>query len=131
MSSYQSGRPFHNWLRQIAVNKCRDRARRAAVRHSVSGRWEARNQETPDSAPGPVKILENYQMVHQVLKDVWRLTPELKEPLALTAIHGLSHAQAGRILGVSSKAIETRVYRARARLEEFSSIAMDRRRHIN
>ena len=40
------------------------------------------------------------------------------EPLLLCAIDGLSHADAALALGISPKAVETRLYRARARLAE-------------
>jgi RNA polymerase sigma factor CnrH len=36
--------------------------------------------------------------------------------LLLTALEGLSQEEAGKLLGVSAKAIETKVYRARVRL---------------
>jgi RNA polymerase sigma-70 factor (ECF subfamily) len=51
---------------------------------------------------------------------IWRgrLSAALKEPLLLTAFEGYSQAQAGEILGVSAKTIETRVYRARKLLAE-------------
>ena len=42
-----------------------------------------------------------------------QLPPGLRAPLVLTAFDGLSQREAGDILGVSSKTVETRVYRAR------------------
>ena len=42
----------------------------------------------------------------------------MREVLLLRAVDGLSQAEAADILGVSGKAIETRLYRARAKLEE-------------
>lgn len=45
-----------------------------------------------------------------------KLPRALKEPLLLTAVEGLSRAQAGRELGISAKAVETRVRRARLAL---------------
>ena len=41
-----------------------------------------------------------------------------KEPLLLTAFEGLSQQEAGEVLGVSAKTIETRVHRARRILAE-------------
>src|SRR5215813_2702816 len=35
LSRYDPGRPFEAWLRRIALNKCRDRARRNAVRRAA------------------------------------------------------------------------------------------------
>ena len=44
------------------------------------------------------------------------LPMNLKEVLVLRTIEGLSQAETAEVLGVSQKAIETRLYRARARL---------------
>lgn len=41
-----------------------------------------------------------------------------RRPLLLTAFEGLSQQEAGEILGVSAKAVETRIYRARRLLAE-------------
>jgi DNA-directed RNA polymerase specialized sigma24 family protein len=38
------------------------------------------------------------------------------EPLLLTTLEGLSQEEAGKLLGISAKAIETKIYRARLRL---------------
>ena len=46
------------------------------------------------------------------------LPPQLKEPLLLTMFEGLSHQDAGKALGISTKAVETRIYRARKLLAE-------------
>jgi RNA polymerase sigma-70 factor (ECF subfamily) len=46
------------------------------------------------------------------------LPASLKEPLILHTVEGLSQAETAQVLGISEKAVETRVYRARARLEE-------------
>ena len=47
-----------------------------------------------------------------------KLPRALKEPLMLTALEGMSHAEAGAILGLNAKAVEMRVYRARKQLAE-------------
>ena len=56
------------------------------------------------------------------MTDLWRLIaalpPALKEPLFSCAVDGLSQAEAALALGISPKAVETRLYRARARLAE-------------
>jgi RNA polymerase sigma-70 factor (ECF subfamily) len=44
---------------------------------------------------------------------VSRLPSTLKEALILTAFEGYSQQEAGKMLGVSVKTIESRVYRAR------------------
>jgi len=41
------------------------------------------------------------------------LPPELKSPLILNALDGCSYARTGELLGISGKAVEMKVYRAR------------------
>ncbi|RYD90174.1 MAG: RNA polymerase subunit sigma-24, partial [Sphingomonadales bacterium] len=42
----------------------------------------------------------------------------LREPLILRTIEGLSQAETAEVLGISQKAVETRLYRARMKLQE-------------
>jgi RNA polymerase sigma-70 factor (ECF subfamily) len=44
------------------------------------------------------------------------LPRQLKEPLVLTMLEDMSHKEAGELLGINAKAVETRVYRAKRRL---------------
>jgi len=46
------------------------------------------------------------------------LPETLKEPLILRTIEGHSEAETAQILGISQKAVETRLYRTRMRLAE-------------
>jgi RNA polymerase sigma-70 factor (ECF subfamily) len=50
---------------------------------------------------------------------ITKLPRALKEPLILTALEGLSHKEAAELLGISAKAVEVRVYRAKRRLSEW------------
>ena len=50
------------------------------------------------------------------------LPAQLKEPLLLTAFEGMSQAATGKALGISAKAIETRLYRARKLLAEMLKV---------
>jgi len=118
LAQYQRDRPFMAWIRIIALNKCRDRARRAAVRAAISKSWDAHEmQDIADSSPGPAELLETEQALSRLQDGLTKLTGSLREPLLLTALEGMSHLQAGDKLGISAKAVETRVYRARIRLE--------------
>jgi len=119
LSRYDTERPFRAWLRRIALNKCRDRARRLAVRKAalslfgVSGLWQG-DRTLPVAESGPAR-----SSALQRLESAIALLPaQLKEPLILTALEGLSHKEAGDILEITPKAVETRVYRAKKRLSE-------------
>lgn len=53
-----------------------------------------------------------------VVRAISDLPAQLKEPLILCALDGLSQAEAALTLGISEKAVETRIRRARLRLLE-------------
>jgi RNA polymerase sigma factor (sigma-70 family) len=46
------------------------------------------------------------------------LPQALKEPLLLTAFDDMPQAEAGALLGITAKAVETRVYRAKQALRD-------------
>ena len=117
LSRYEQDRPFEFWLRRIALNKCRDRNRRETVRRLIGARSAGEDSdEIQDPAPGPSAVTEGDQELRLLESHIAKLPRSLMEPLLLTALEGLSQEQAGKLLGISAKAIETKVYRARMRL---------------
>ena len=115
MSRFDPERPLEAWLRRIALNKCRDRARRSAVRRaalSVLG-WLGAQSE---SSPTPHDAAAADQVLKRLDAAIGKLPQSLKEPLLLTVFEGKSHKEAGDVLGINAKAVETRVYRAKKQL---------------
>ena len=118
---YDPTRPFGAWLRVIAINKARDRGRRALVRRLLFGSRsleESEAMDAADPAASPDQALIVRQRTHALDRAIAALPPQLKAPLLLTAFDGFSQQEAGDILGVSAKTIETRIYRARKLLAE-------------
>lgn len=118
---FDSRRPFGVWLRAIALNKCRDRARRRFLRRIVLGQADPEGfeaQSRPDPAADAEASLIAQERIAQLDRAVAALPAGLKEPLLLTAFEGLSQQAAGEVLGLTAKAVEIRVYRARRRLAE-------------
>ena len=125
---YDPERPFGTWLRTIAINKARDRGRRIAVRRMLFGEPLQRQAAEPrwrDPAPLSDAALIERERLATLDRAIAQLPRNLKEPLLLTAIEGLSHKEAADVLGLSAKSIETRVYRARKRLAEQLSLEAD------
>jgi len=119
LSRYETDRPFAFWLRRIALNKCRDRSRREIVRRLIGGGGGGDDGDAADvidPAPDPSMLAESGQELRRLEAQINKLPRSLKEPLLLTALEGLSQQQAGELLGVSAKAIEARIYRARKAL---------------
>jgi RNA polymerase sigma-70 factor (ECF subfamily) len=114
LSRFDRDKPFPVWLRRIALNKCRDWSRRRKVRAFF---YEARPLDTPASqaAAGESSGDASVDAAHlvQLERAIAALPASLKEPLLLTAIDGMSHRDAAAVLGLTPKAVEVRVYRAK------------------
>jgi RNA polymerase sigma-70 factor (ECF subfamily) len=113
---YDPDRPFLAWLRTIAINKARDRGRRTAFRRLLLGGdvlEDSGAMAEPDPATPADEALAEQQDIGRLNRAIASLPAALKEAILLTAFEGLSQQQAGEILGVSAKTVETRVYRAR------------------
>jgi RNA polymerase sigma factor (sigma-70 family) len=113
---YDPDRSFGAWLRTIAINKARDRGRRLAFRRLLFGTHgleQTAALDVEDPATAADQVVMDDQLAAQVDREIQRLPSALKEAFLLTGFEGCSHQEAGRILGVSAKTIETRAYRAR------------------
>lgn len=117
LDRYDQGRPFRAWLSRIAINKCRDWARRRAVRQLFHMSASAVDAATvADPAPGIDEAAGDREELERLWRALSELPRSLKEPLILRTIEGLSQAEVATVLRISEKAVETRVYRARRKL---------------
>lgn len=118
---YDPERPFGAWLRRIAINKARDRGRRMLVRRVLLGSKDFEDPEAlsiADPTEGAeAKVLDD-ERARRLDAAVSDLPASLKEALLLTVFEGYTQQEAARILGVSPKTVEMRVYRARKLLAE-------------
>lgn len=116
LGRYDASRPFGAWLRTIAINKARDRGRRIAMRRLIFGSQSFEDSEAlvrPDMAASADDAMVEQERLAELDRAISRLPAALRAPLILTAIEGRSQQEAGEILGITAKSVETRVYRAR------------------
>lgn len=114
---FDGERPFRAWILRITLNKCRDHSRRRKVRHFLTfARPIEDAADVADPALDPEAVLHSARAVSHIRGEVQALPARLREPLILCAIEGMSQDEAAELLGVSRKAIETRIYRARQKL---------------
>lgn len=103
---------FTTWLYRIVVNLAIDLRRRSRPER-LADRFEA-----ADPAPGAEERLQ----LHERDAALWRAREALparqRAALVLVYDEGLSGAQAARVLGVSTKAVERLLARARSYLRE-------------
>lgn len=118
LSRFDPQQPFAPWLRAIALNKCRDYGRRASVRIRMLTLF-ARDPTSPgragplDSEQGSAEVSGRRQRLDQAIS---RLPSKYKEPLLLTLVSGLSQREAAEELGLTEKAVEMRIRRAKRHL---------------
>jgi RNA polymerase sigma-70 factor (ECF subfamily) len=125
-AKFDPAQKFNTWLYAIAGNLVRDRYRWRTRHPHIS--MDAEPHETAegrsmkenllDSTPAPSESLEKEERSQAVKSAIGALPPELREPLILSVYEGLSQIEIGQILGCSTKAVETRIYRARNQLRE-------------
>jgi RNA polymerase sigma factor CnrH len=114
---YDGARPFPAWVRQIALNKCRDWSRRGVLRgivRYVSGDLDLFAADARRS--NPEALLGDSESLVRLDQAIAALPVSLREPLILTVFEGLSTREAAVQLHATEKAIETRLRRARQRL---------------
>lgn len=119
LARFDTSRSFRTWILRIAVNKCHDWARRRKVRRFFAfARPIEAALDIADDAASPEDALSHREEIARLRRALASLPPPLKEPLILFAIEGLSQAETAEVLGLTQKAVELRVARARRRLAE-------------
>jgi len=118
---FRADRRFSTWMFQIALNLARSR-----------GRWLRRHPtDSLDDRPGaaddalrgstdasPADDALTAELAAAVKAAVASLPPDLREAVILSEYEDKSHAEIALIARTTSKAIETRLYRARQHLRQ-------------
>ncbi|MBX3431223.1 MAG: RNA polymerase sigma factor [Hyphomonadaceae bacterium] len=115
LARYDRQRSFGIWLKRIAINKCRDWRRRRAVREFF---YKAKDIDRPglDIAQPIVSANEREDELAWLDNAIAALPANLKEPLLLSLTENMSHRDIAEALGITAKAVEVRIYRAKRAL---------------
>lgn len=117
LERYDGDRPFRIWISRIAINKCRDWARRRAVRSFFTRALPLENAyDVAIEAPAPDIEAAHREELARVRRAMSGLPHNLREVLVLRGVEELSQSEAAELLDVSEKTVETRLYRARVKL---------------
>lgn len=116
-SRYKPAGSFRSFLFSIAANLARN-FRRWRARHPTVAMDDVQSlaSEPADRGPTPAKSLERMEIVRAVQHAVQALPRELREAMILFTYHDLGYQEIAVIAGCSSKAVETRIHRARKML---------------
>ena len=111
------------WLERIAVNKCRSRLRRKAVR----ARWFAWLHAVSHQEPQvvPEDSLAKEERVSRVRRAIQSLDSRYREVTVLHYLEQMSVDEIAQVVGQRRNAVEVRLHRARAQLEKLLTDLME------
>ena len=119
---FATQRKFSPWLFSIAANLAKNRLRWRKVRRLVSldappAERDGRPREAADdNAATSAEVAETDERARAIRQAIAALPFDLRTVVVLFEYEGQSHAEIGLALGCSAKAVEARLYRARAAL---------------
>lgn len=116
LARFDADKSFVTWMFFIARNKAKDHHRRRAVLNWVG--FEDRAEIMPSDDPDPETTVGDKADLARADALIRALPEGLRTPLLLSVVEGLSLAEIGAAMGISEKAAEVRVYRARKKLKD-------------
>jgi RNA polymerase sigma factor CnrH len=119
LARYDGDRPFRAWITRIAFNKAHDWARRRSVRRffTFARPMDCAANVAEDGATAEDALADRREL-ERVMSAIAALPANLKDTLLLRTVEGLSQAETAELLGISEKAVESRLRRARIKLAD-------------
>jgi RNA polymerase sigma-70 factor (ECF subfamily) len=115
LAQFRAEARFTTWLYRVVVNAAHDRRRRQASRARAAdgwGDWEMARQDEISQARAAQDWL---------VQAMARLSPELRDTVALVLGEDLTQAEAGAVLGVSEGTVAWRMSEVRRRLRAMAA----------
>lgn len=126
---------FRAWLFRITANLCTDHLRKLSRTPTALTKAEHPSDERggqqalaelPAEVPNPGEQAARASDLLQLRQAISRLPPALREPLVLFTLEERSQQECAELLGISAKAVEMKVRRARAELQQMLAAILDR-----
>ncbi len=118
---------FDGWLKQIALNHCRNRWKYLKRRHyfnmdSIDDPIETEDGEMTkpfaDPSDPPDTVYEKRRIQEWVQEGLLQLKEDQRELVVLRDLQGLSYEEIGRFLNLAEGTVKSRLHRARMELKE-------------
>jgi RNA polymerase sigma factor (sigma-70 family) len=120
-ASYRPGAAFKPWLLTIAGNLGRNRLRwrfrrREESIEALDAQQAGGFHHADPGARSAADLADEASLAHSIRTAVAALPDNLREAVVCVDLEGLSYQEAAQVMGCSTKAVETRLYRARHHL---------------
>ena len=115
LAAWRGEARFTTWLYRVTVNAAHDRRRRQAVRSQAVqgwGDWELARQD---------EMATEAEALDWLTQAMARLSPELRDTVALVLGEDLTQAQAGEVLGLSEGTVAWRMSDVKKRLRAMAA----------
>ncbi len=107
---------FTSWLMAVARNQAIDNYRRRRQEHLRRLDDPEVLDDTPSGEEGPLRSLEREERMSLVHRGLRALPAELREPLILFDLQGVSYEEIAGILGIPLGTVKSRINRGRLEL---------------
>ena len=118
LDRYQPGTSLKSWLAQIAINLCRDRARRRKFRQKLADTLRHFAQFAAPAMPNPEDRLILNETQRGLRAAIDRLDEKHREPVLLRYQQGLSVPEIAQALNTNVGTIHSRLHYAHKKLRE-------------
>jgi RNA polymerase sigma-70 factor (ECF subfamily) len=117
IEAFHGGSSLYTWLYRVAVNGAKDHIKARRRRPSSSLDLLEGSLELPSAAPPPVEDLARRELRLAVRDAIADLPVRFRTVLAMREIEGMAYSEIATVLGLSLGTVESRIFRARRRLE--------------
>ncbi len=114
LKRYDPARPFPTWLLSIAAHFCIDQQRKRRI--PLLSMDLLPEEDAPDSAPNPEKIVGEMEESSQMRRLLGKLGPQDRAAVVLRYWYDFSEIEISQSLGLTVSAVKSRLHRARKEL---------------
>lgn len=117
LAEFEGRARFSTWLTRIAVHEALARARRRGRFDAFDAEREEKAMSTP-IASDPEQNASDAEMRSVLETAIGKLPDEFRSVFVLRAVEGMTGAETAECLGIPEETVKTRLFRARARLQQ-------------
>ncbi len=114
LGSFRSDSKFESWLYRVVVNAGRDLMRRRGAQARAADGWGDMEVMQREMA------VEKRESLSWLARAMGRLSPDLRETVVLVLGEEMTHAQAGKALGLSEGAVSWRMSEVKKELRRMA-----------